>query len=111
LLHSCSFLQEHGLRAVAFERGATLHDVPPSVFPMTAADALVALDDGIAAWRRDLASVDDARLWEPMGPTAGPYGDAPVASFVEHIHDEFVHHSAEVALLRDLFREFSRTAR
>jgi DinB superfamily len=109
LVHICSFLQEHGMRAVAFERGAAAKGVPPSVVPASAAAALVAVDAAIAAWRHDLASVDDARLWEPMGPKAGPYGNAPVASFVEHIHDEFVHHSAEVALLRDLFRA-SRTA-
>ena len=110
LVHVCSFLRQHGLRAVAFERGAAAHDVPPAVGPATAGDALAALDGAIAAWRQDLASVDDARLWEPMGPAAGRFGDATVASFVEHIHDEFVHHSAEIALLRDLFREFSRTA-
>jgi hypothetical protein len=28
----------------------------------------------------------------------------PVASFVEHIHDEFIHHAAEIAVLRDLSR-------
>jgi uncharacterized damage-inducible protein DinB len=103
LAHMCSFLQEHGLRAVAFERGAAAWR-PPSVVPGTAVDAVDALSAAVVAWRRDLSTVDDQRLWEPMGPAAGPFADQPVAGFVEHIHDEFVHHGAEVALLRDLYR-------
>ena len=103
LVHVCSFLQEHGMRAVAFERGEPVWG-PPSVIPGTAAAAQQALAAAVAAWRRDLASVDDARLWEPMGPAAGPYAEQPVVGFVEHIHDEFIHHSAEIALLRDLYR-------
>jgi uncharacterized damage-inducible protein DinB len=100
LAHICSFLSGHGLAAVAFRRPPA---VIPGPAPLSATEALVALDDAIAAWKRDLASVDDDRLWEPMGEGAGRSRNDPVASFVEHIHDEFVHHSAEVALLRDLY--------
>lgn len=102
LVHICSFLQEHGLRAVAFE-GGKADWRPPSVIPPSAADALAALDIAIAKWKHDLAAVTEERLWEPMGPEAGQYGADPVAGFVEHIHDEFIHHAAEVALLRDLY--------
>jgi hypothetical protein len=66
--------------------------------------AVDALSSAVAAWRRDVSSVDDQRLWEPMGPAAGTLAEQPVAGFVEHIHDEFVPHSAEVALPRDLHR-------
>ena len=103
LVHICSFLQEHGMRAVAFERGAPAWG-PPSVIPGSAAAAVNALATAVTAWRRDLSSVDDQRLWEPMGPAAGPFAEQPVVGFIEHIHDEFIHHGAEVALLRDLFR-------
>ena len=103
LVHICSFLQEHGMRAVAFERGVPAWG-PPSVIPGSAAAAIDALGTAVAAWRRDLASVDDRRLWEPMGAAAGPFAEQPVVGFVEHIHDEFIHHGAEVALLRDLYR-------
>jgi len=99
LAHICSFLQNHRMATVAFGRPGQAPVVPGS-----AAEALSALDVAVAAWKRDLASVDDDRLWSPIRPGAGPYGNEPVASFVEHIHDEFVHHSAEVALLRDLYR-------
>lgn len=103
LVHTISNLSEHGLRKVAFERGQADWR-PPSVIPAGAADALAELDRAIGVWRGDLAGAADERLWEPLGPEAGPYADASVASYVEHIHDEFIHHSAEVALLRDLYR-------
>jgi hypothetical protein len=66
LVHICLFLQEHGMRAVAFERGAPAWR-PPSVIPGSAAAAVNALATAVTAWRRDLSSVDDQRLWEPMG--------------------------------------------
>ncbi|MGH9226457.1 MAG: DinB family protein [Acidimicrobiales bacterium] len=88
---------------MAFEPGEPAWDRPAPV-PESAADALAAVASSIAAWRRDLASVGDDRLWAPMGSAAGPFGDSSVAGFVEHIHDEFVHHTAELGLLRDLYR-------
>jgi hypothetical protein len=103
IVHICSFLEAHGLRAVVFKRDGAAWDVPTPV-RKTAALALDALANAITLWQRDLAGLDDVRLWEPLGPAAGPFGDSPVAGFVEHIHDEFVHHSAELGLLRDLYR-------
>ena len=103
LVHIISFLSEHGLRAVAFEDGKAAW-IAPSVTPGSAKQALAELDRAITTWKRDVQSVDDQRLWQPMGSEAGQYRDDPIASFVEHIHDEFIHHSAEVALLRDLYR-------
>jgi hypothetical protein len=103
LVHVCSVLREHGLRAVAFEGGKANH-VPPSEVPSTASEALALFEHSILRWKNDLAAVTDERLWEPMGPEAGQFADDPVASFVEHIHDEFIHHTAEIALLRDLSR-------
>ena len=101
-VHVCSFLTEHGLRAVAFEGGIANH-VAPSVIPVDAGEGMDALRSAIDAWQHDLANVSDARLWEPMGIEGGAYAAEPVAAFVEHIHDEFVHHTAEIALLRDLY--------
>ncbi len=103
LVHVCSMLSEHGLRAVAFEGGKE-NNVPPSQVPSTASDARVVWDRSIERWKHDIAAVPEPRLWEPLGPEAAPFGDDPVASFIEHIHDEFVHHTAEIALLRDLYR-------
>ncbi len=76
---------------------------PRPAHPHDAATARVYLAAAIDDWKRDLGSVDDDRLAEPMGSEAGQFEHDPVASFVLHIHTEFVHHSAEVALLRDLY--------
>jgi hypothetical protein len=103
LVHVCSNLTEHGLRPVAFERGRADH-VPPSQVPPTASEALAVLERSMQRWKDDLVVVTEARLWEPLGPEADDFADDTVASFVEHIHDEFIHHTAEIALLRDLYR-------
>jgi DinB superfamily len=103
LVHVCSMLSEHGLRAVAFEGGATNHTRPSRV-ASTAAGATAEWERSVARWRHDIVTVSEARLWVPLGPEAGPFANAPVASFIEHIHDELIHHTAEIALLRDLYR-------
>ena len=110
LHHICGFLSAHGLRTVAFERGEARWGLTVTV-PATAADACEAVGTAISAWERDLEGVDDERLWEPLGPAAGPIAGSTVGGFVEHIHDEFIHHSAEVALLRDLYRAGSIRSR
>ena len=103
LTHIIWVIGEHGLTPVAFHGGkADWHD--PSVYPGSAADALGHFDRAAEVWRGELAAVSEDRLWQPMGPEAGPFADASSAAFVEHIHDELIHHGAEVALLRDLYR-------
>ena len=49
------------------------------------------------------ASLDDEALNTPLGEAAGYFADATGRSFVLHIADELIHHTAEAALLRDLF--------
>jgi hypothetical protein len=102
-VHLCSMLTEHGLRAVAFEGGKAQHE-PPSRVPSTATEATALWGRAIAQWKHDIANVTETRLWEPLGPEAEHFAADPVASFIEHIHDEFIHHTAEIALLRDLYR-------
>jgi hypothetical protein len=46
----------------------------------------------------------DDELAVPIGPMGGPYADASLGTLVLHIADELIHHGAEVALLRDLYR-------
>jgi hypothetical protein len=101
IAHIGDVLSRHPLRAIAFERETA---GVSSEHPHDADTARSFLVAGIADWTRDLESIDDERLAEPMGAEAGPYAQDSVASFVLHIHTEFVHHSAEVALLRDLHR-------
>jgi hypothetical protein len=43
-------------------------------------------------------------LMRPIGPAGGPYAKEPMAALVLHINREALHHGAEIALLRDLYR-------
>ncbi|HEX3786315.1 MAG TPA: DinB family protein [Pseudonocardiaceae bacterium] len=72
--------------------------------PGTAADALAALDAAYGVWQGFLAASTEDSLAEPIGRVAGPYGSATRRSFVLHMLDELIHHGAEAALLRALWR-------
>jgi hypothetical protein len=43
-------------------------------------------------------------LTRPCGTAEGPYAEYPFSSLVLHINREALHHGAEIALLRDLYR-------
>ena len=70
--------------------------------PPTAEAAVDLLERAHARWRRHLTAVPPASIGEKLGPAAGPYAEGTRASFVLHMVDEFIHHGAELALLRDL---------
>ncbi len=74
----------------------------PAGKPAAAAEALVRLEDNYGYWRRCLEQVGD--LDAEVGAVGGPYGHTTRRSFVLHELDEFIHHSAEVGVLRDLYR-------
>ena len=73
--------------------------------PATAEAALHALDAAYAWWSSLLRSITDEQLAEKLGPIGGEYAEATKAGFVLHQLDEVIHHGAEVALLRDLYRD------
>jgi hypothetical protein len=73
-------------------------------FPGTAADALARLDEVYAAWQAGVRRLGDDGLARPCGPAEGPFAQYPMASLVLHINREALHHGAEIALLRDLYR-------
>jgi DinB superfamily len=102
LVHLAIGSFDHPLRPAAF--GVERSPVAAGDIPGTAADALAFFERGCATWRADLLSLTEARIAQPLGADAGPYADDPIASYVEHMHDEFIHHTAEIALLRDLYR-------
>ncbi|MEQ1785616.1 MAG: DinB family protein [Acidimicrobiales bacterium] len=80
-------------------------DDPAAAPPPTVADALALLARAHDRWDAHLALVDDERLAAPVGPVAGPeYAARSRGSYVLHMLDEFIHHGAEIALLRDLWR-------
>ncbi|MFF4290715.1 MULTISPECIES: DinB family protein [unclassified Streptomyces] len=71
-----------------------------------AAGAVAAFDAGAAAWRNALLSVDDAAL-DTTGYCTYPHGSDPEEPFIDivwWVNQELLHHGAEVALLRDLYR-------
>lgn len=79
-------------------------DDPEGAPPANAADAVALLERAHDRWDAHLHLVSEDQLAQPIGAVGGPYADRSKASYVLHMMDEFVHHAAEVALLRDLWR-------
>lgn len=79
-------------------------DDPDCEPPATAAAAIDMLERAHARWDAHLDAVPEERLREVIGPVGGQYAHQSRAAFVLHMLDEFIHHGAEVGLLRDLWR-------
>jgi hypothetical protein len=80
-------------------------DDPHWSAPSTAAEALTLLERAHDRWDAHLALTDDERLGELLGRVAGPeYAEESRAAYVLHMLDEFIHHGAEISMLRDLWR-------
>jgi DinB superfamily len=73
-------------------------------YPGDAATALANLDAGYAAWLNGVRGLGQDGLARRCGPAEPYYPDIPMAALILHINREALHHGAEVALLRDLFR-------
>lgn len=99
----------HVIVGIFGARNATHFGGPPMDYstvewPGDARSALDMLDDVYAAWVKGVAGLDEIALAGKIGPSEGPYADHPYAALVLHINREAIHHMAEVALLRDLYR-------
>jgi hypothetical protein len=92
-----------GVRAAA-HFGAPPTDYESHEYPGDAATALAQLDAAHAAWTAGVRGLGEEGLHRPCGPAEGPYADAPMATLVLHVNREVIHHGAEIALLRDLYR-------
>ncbi|MGW3660590.1 DinB family protein [Streptomyces sp. NPDC005151] len=71
-----------------------------------AAGAIADFDASATAWREALLSADDTAL-DTVGHSTYPHGSDPEDLFIETVwwvNQELLHHGAEIALLRDLFR-------
>jgi hypothetical protein len=84
--------------------GGPAMDYSTMDWPGTAGAALALLDDTYARWTQGVSRLDDARLAAPIGEAEGDFAELPYSALVLHIHREAIHHMAEVALLRDLYR-------
>lgn len=76
--------------------------------PGSADEAMALVTEHYTRWRDGVVALGDDGLERPCGPAEGPFKDHPFAALVLHINREFLHHAAEVALLRDLYRDMDR---
>ena len=74
----------------------------------SAATALAQLDEAHCRWRALLASLTDADLDQPVASARRHLAGTTKAGLVLAGLDEFAHHGAEVALLRDLYAQAHR---
>jgi hypothetical protein len=68
-------------------------------YAATAGEALHQLDASYARWSEAVRSLGDEGLTRPS-----EFEDEPMSTLVLHINREVMHHGAEIALLRDLYR-------
>ena len=76
----------------------------PTDLPGSASEAIAFLERTYGQWHSGIASLDEDGLRTPLGPRGGPYANDSMAALVVHISREAMHHGAEIALLRDLYR-------
>ena len=89
---------------VASHFGGPPVDYQTHDYPGDAATALAQLDGAYAAWIAGVRALGDDGLRRPCGAAEGPFAAEPLATLVLHINREVIHHGAEIALLRDLYR-------
>lgn len=77
-----------------------LSDASPG-WTVEAAEAIEILD---RRWRVYRSVVAARYWWDQLGPNWGPWSEHSIADMAMHASNELVHHAAEVALLRDLYR-------
>ncbi|WP_026116380.1 DinB family protein [Nocardiopsis valliformis] len=74
-------------------------------WPSTAAEARQRLRNAYLTWSEHLQELDDEALAVPVGGAEAPqWADFPLVVLILHLNREFIHHGAEIALLRDLYR-------
>jgi hypothetical protein len=92
-----------GMR-VASHFGGPPFDYATHRYPGDAATALAELDATYAGWIGGVRGLGPDGLARPCGSAEGPWADHCMAELVLHINREMLHHGAEIALLRDLYR-------
>lgn len=75
--------------------------------PTHAVTARSCLERNYQRWRRGMVSFPEERLGLPIGLEFGPFAEDSAVDLMLHVLDEFIHHAAEIALLRDLYHRLS----
>jgi DinB family protein len=99
----------HLIVGVFGQRSAAHFGGPPMtwdshVYAGSAAEALAQIDDAYGRWVKGVRGLGAEGLERPCGPAEGAFAEYPIASLILHINREAIHHMAEIALLRDLYR-------
>lgn len=81
--------------------GTPKDEVDPS-WTMSADEAVRRVEASWLRFRGELTSFDD--WFQELGSGFGPWHRHCIADFAMHASNELVHHGAEIALLRDLYR-------
>ncbi|MDA8391803.1 MAG: DinB family protein [Actinomycetota bacterium] len=85
-----------------FHFGDPAMDEGATFLPLTSGDGVAFVEEGFEAWRSGIeawrSGVEEA---ESNAPSTTPHD---MAAVLVHMNREVIHHAAEVALLRDLYR-------
>jgi hypothetical protein len=73
-------------------------------WPATAEEGIAFVSDAYERWRTGVERLGAEGLHLAAGTAEGPHAQEPMAALVLHINREVIHHGAEVACLRDLYR-------
>lgn len=103
----------HLVVGVFGQRSAAHFEGPPTTwddhdYAGTAAGGLAQLDAAYATWAEGVRGLGGEGLNRPCGPAEGYFAEYPLGALVLHINREGIHHLAEIALLRDLYRNTQR---
>lgn len=96
-------VQVFGIRASSHFGDGSL-TIASARWPDTADEALEMLRKNYEWWRSGVAAMDEAALAAPVGAAEGPWAERPYTTLILHLNREVMHHGAEIALLRDLYR-------
>lgn len=83
----------------------------PTDLPGGADKAVAFLERSYKRWHEGVAALDDEAMLQPLGPKGNIFAKDSMAQLVAHISREAMHHGAEIALLRDLYRATGATTR
>lgn len=72
---------------------------------LTAEGGMANLKIAYNRWKHELETMPVEKLEQPCGQAERYYPDSPFVTLVLHINREFIHHSSECCLIRDLYRQ------